>query len=146
MPRTSHDGDARSPDATVMPKDSTTRPLNPSKATEQRTRPSNRWIEAKRNRQTVRVDEKLRFEIRDCFTITGRSTVVTGDIVSGVAQVNDVVDLVHNGWTIRTKIIGTEMGHGPDGMPFHFVGLMLAGVRRFDVVPGDHVSGLRRDS
>jgi translation elongation factor EF-1alpha len=105
-----------------------------------------REMVAKTARQTVRVDEKLRFEIRDCLTITGRGTVVAGDTVSGVARVNDVVDLVHNGWTIRTKIIGTEMGHGPDGMPFHFVGLMLAGVRRFDVVPGDHVSGVRRDS
>jgi translation elongation factor EF-Tu-like GTPase len=54
----------------------------------------------------------LRFDIRDCFTIVGRGTVVTGDTISGVPHVNDVVDLVHNGWIIRTKCIGVEMGRG----------------------------------
>jgi translation elongation factor EF-Tu-like GTPase len=99
-------------------------------------------------RQTARVDESLRFEIRDCFTIVGRGAVVTGDTISGVAHVNDVVELTHNELVIRTKIIGLEMGHGkhPDGTTFHFVGLMLAGIRKFDVVPGDHVSGVRSDS
>jgi hypothetical protein len=101
---------------------------------------------AKRNRQSVGVDDKLRFEIRDSFTITGRGTVVTGDLVSGAAHVDDVVDLVHGGGTVRTKIVGVEMGHSPDGMPFHLIGLMLAGIRKFDVVSGDHVLGVRSDS
>ena len=94
------------------------------------------------------MDEQLRFEIRECFTITGRGTVVTGETVSGVPHVNDVVELVHNEWIIRTKIIGVEMGHGrnPDGTTLHFVGLMLAGIRKFDVVSGDHVSGVRSGS
>ena len=53
-----------------------------------------------------------------------------------------MVDLVHNQLRIRTKCLGVQVGHGrkPDGTTFPFLGLWLAGVRKFDVVPGDYVS------
>ena len=86
--------------------------------------------------------DQFRLAIRDCFVITGRGVVVVGDIESGVVHVDDLLDLVHAGQTIRTRCPGVEIGHGhkPDGEVFHFVGLLLDSVEEFTVEPGDYVA------
>jgi translation elongation factor EF-Tu-like GTPase len=84
------------------------------------------------------------FGIDSCFTVPGRGTVVGGAVLSGSVATGDVVDLVHDGRTVRTTVDGTVAGDGrlPDGKTYPFVGLVLQVVRRFAVAPDDYVPSL----
>jgi translation elongation factor EF-Tu-like GTPase len=78
-------------------------------------------------------------EIEWCFTITDRGTVVAGQVSVGVIHTGDAVDLVHGGRAMRARCHGVEMisGRHADGSHLAAIGLLLAGVRKFDALPGD---------
>jgi translation elongation factor EF-Tu-like GTPase len=89
----------------------------------------------------ARRNGRFRFAIRDCVAIAGRGVVVTGEIEAGEVRVGDVVELVHGGSAVRMRCTAVEMGHGrgADGTSVEFFGLLLPGIRKFDVAPGDYV-------
>jgi hypothetical protein len=73
--------------------------------------------------------------------VVGRGTVVMLDDAHGLTTVvGDIVELVHAGSAVRTRCAGVEMGSRRiDGSSVPFIGLLLPGVRPFDVAPGDHL-------
>jgi translation elongation factor EF-Tu-like GTPase len=81
--------------------------------------------------------------IEDVFAITGRGTVVTGRVTSGVVRVGMPVTVNTEPTPIATTVTGVETfrkkaeqaGVGEN------VGLLLDGVGRDDVAPGNKVSG-----
>jgi hypothetical protein len=82
------------------------------------------------------------YSIRDCFTVTGRGVVVVLDDADGLTSVvGDIVELVHADSAVRMRCAGVEMGDSRrvDGSSFPSIGLLLPGIRRFEVEPGDHV-------
>ena len=81
--------------------------------------------------------------IEDVFAITGRGTVVTGRVTSGVVRVGMAVTVNTEPQPITTTVTGveqfrkkTDQARAGDN-----VGLLLDGVGREDVARGDVVSG-----
>lgn len=84
------------------------------------------------------VDKKFLMPIEDVFSISGRGTVVTGRIESGVVNVGDEVEIVGIRDTTKTIVTGVEMfrklldrGEAGDN-----VGALLRGTKREDVERG----------
>ena len=76
-------------------------------------------------------------EIEDIFTITGRGTVIVGNIKSGTVYLNDKI-YINN---IETKVLGIEMfrkklDYATSG---DNVGLLLENINRNDIKRGDIV-------
>lgn len=76
-------------------------------------------------------------EIEDIFTITGRGTVLVGNIKSGTVYLNDKI-YINN---IETKVLGIEMfrkklDYATSG---DNVGLLLENINRNDIKRGDIV-------
>ncbi len=93
--------------------------------------------------EPVRETEKpFLMPVEDVFTITGRGTVVTGRIETGVIKVNETVEIVG----IRpdkqtTTVTGVEMFRKmlDEGQAGENVGLLLRGTKREDVERGQVV-------
>ncbi len=89
--------------------------------------------------EPVRDNEKpFLMPIEDVFTITGRGTVATGRIETGVANTGDGVDIVGMGSEIKTVCTGVEMfrkildrGEAGDN-----AGLLLRGIDKEDIARG----------
>ncbi len=84
------------------------------------------------------VDKPFLMPIEDVFSISGRGTVVTGRIESGVVNVNDELEIVGIKDTAKTTCTGVEMfrkllDHGEAG---DNVGVLLRGTKREDVDRG----------
>jgi len=88
----------------------------------------------------VRENEKpFLMSVEDVFTITGRGTVATGRIETGVTNTGDVVDIIGlNAENMKSTITGVEMfrkildrGESGDN-----VGLLLRGVEKKDIKRG----------
>lgn len=81
--------------------------------------------------------------IEDVFAITGRGTVVTGRVASGVVRVGMPVTVTTASGTVATSVTAIEQfrktmdtaGAGDN------VGLLLDGVTRVDVARGDTIQG-----
>lgn len=79
-------------------------------------------------------------EVQDVFTITGRGTVITGQVASGSVRVGDTVTLLRTDGTCREVVIaGIEMfrklldiAQAGDN-----VGLLLRGLTKNDISRGD---------
>ncbi|WP_436492186.1 EF-Tu/IF-2/RF-3 family GTPase [Actinokineospora sp. HUAS TT18] len=82
--------------------------------------------------------------IEDVFTITGRGTVVTGQVATGLVRVGDQVRLSRAGQPVATiRIAGVEMFRKKtaEARAGDHVGLLLDGVERDQVHGGDVLSG-----
>ncbi|NJN63573.1 MAG: elongation factor Tu [Acidobacteria bacterium] len=84
------------------------------------------------------LDRPFLMPIEDVFTITGRGTVVTGRIETGMIKTGEEIEIVGIRPTIRRTVTGVEMfrkildeGHAGDN-----VGLLLRGTERKDVERG----------
>ena len=83
-------------------------------------------------------DKDFLMPIEDVFSISGRGTVVTGRIETGVVHVGDEIEIIGIRDTTRTTCTGVEMfrklldeGHAGDN-----VGVLLRGTKREDVERG----------
>ncbi len=93
------------------------------------------WIEL----PTREVDKDFLMPIEDVFTITGRGTVATGRIETGVANTGDAVDIIGMGAEkLTSTITGVEMfrkildrGEAGDN-----VGILLRGIEKSDIKRG----------
>ena len=94
-----------------------------------------KWIEL----PTRDVDKPFLMPIEDVFTITGRGTVATGRIETGVAKTGEAVEIIGMGAEkLTSTIIGVEMfrkildrGEAGDN-----VGLLLRGIDKKDIKRG----------
>jgi elongation factor Tu len=84
------------------------------------------------------IDKSFLMPIEDVFSISGRGTVVTGRIESGVVNVGDEIEIVGIKDTTKTTCTGVEMfrklldrGEAGDN-----VGVLLRGTKREDVERG----------
>ena len=84
------------------------------------------------------VDKPFLMPIEDVFSITGRGTVVTGRIESGVVKVGDEAEIVGLRPTQKTTITGVEMFRKllDQGEAGDNVGLLLRGTKKEDVERG----------
>jgi elongation factor Tu len=88
------------------------------------------------------IDQPFLMPIEDVFSISGRGTVVTGRVESGVVNVNDEVEIVGLRDTQKTICTGVEMfrklldrGEAGDN-----IGALLRGTKREEVERGQVVS------
>lgn len=77
----------------------------------------------------------------DLFTITGRGTVVTGQIKSGEISIGDVVEFSKNGNFVRAKVSGIEMFRKTvsTAKAGDIVGLLFSSISREDVFQGQEI-------
>jgi len=83
-------------------------------------------------------DKPFLMPVEDIFTISGRGTVVTGRIESGVINLNEEIEIVGIRPTSKTVITGIEMFNKllDSGMAGDNVGLLLRGVDKKAVERG----------
>ncbi len=85
----------------------------------------------------------FRITVQDVFSITGRGTVITGQIESGSVRVGDEVIIQRlNGNKVSTVVTGIEqfrklLDYGKAG---DNVGILLRGVTKSDVSKGDVIT------
>lgn len=81
--------------------------------------------------------------IGDIFSISGRGTVVTGRVASGVVRVGMQVQITHEPEPITTTVTAIEMFRKKtdSAQAGDNVGLLLDGVGKDDVARGDEISG-----
>ena len=83
-------------------------------------------------------ENSFEFEIEDVFSITGRGTVVTGKVIKGTVMNGDTVSI--NG-ILDTRILGIESFRSTkeQATEGEQVGLLLEGIERYQVVPGEKI-------
>ncbi|MCI5164515.1 MAG: elongation factor Tu [Candidatus Electrothrix sp. GM3_4] len=92
------------------------------------------WIpEPKRD-----VDKPFLMPVEDVFSISGRGTVATGRIESGIIHIGDEIEIVGIRETQKTTITGVEMFRKilDEGQAGDNVGALLRGTKREEVVRG----------
>lgn len=84
------------------------------------------------------VDKPFLMPIESVFTIQGRGTVATGRIETGVVKINDSVDIVGFGSSMKTVVTGVEMFRKSmdEGRAGENVGILLRGVKKEDIERG----------
>jgi elongation factor Tu len=84
------------------------------------------------------IDKPFLMPIEDVFSISGRGTVVTGRIESGVVKVGEEVEIVGINKTQKTTVTGVEMFRKllDQGQAGDNVGVLLRGTKREDVERG----------
>jgi elongation factor Tu len=84
------------------------------------------------------VDRPFLLPIEDVFSISGRGTVVTGRIETGIVKVNEEVEIVGIRATQKTTCTGVEMFRKllDEGRAGDNVGILLRGTKREDVERG----------
>jgi len=84
------------------------------------------------------VDKDFLMPIEDIFSISGRGTVATGRIETGVIKVGEAVEIVGFRDTQTTTITGVEMFRKllDDGQAGDNVGLLLRGTKREEIERG----------
>jgi len=87
-------------------------------------------------------DQPFLMPIEDVFSISGRGTVVTGRVETGVIKVNDNVDIVGIRETSKSVCTGVEMFRKllDQGEAGDNVGLLLRGIGREDVERGQVIA------
>jgi elongation factor Tu len=83
-------------------------------------------------------DKPFLMPVEDVFTITGRGTVVTGRVESGIIKTGEQVEIVGLGETQTTTVTGVEMFRKilDEGQAGDNVGLLLRGTKKEDVERG----------
>ncbi|MDF1757868.1 MAG: EF-Tu/IF-2/RF-3 family GTPase, partial [Legionellaceae bacterium] len=84
------------------------------------------------------IDKDFLLPIEDVFSISGRGTVVTGRVESGIVKVGEEVEIVGIRETTRTTCTGVEMFRKllDEGRAGDNVGVLLRGTKRDDVERG----------
>ena len=84
------------------------------------------------------VDKPFLMPVEDVFSITGRGTVATGRIESGIVKVGEELELVGMGSDKKTVCTGVEMVRKllDQGQAGHNAGLLLRGVDKEDIERG----------
>ena len=84
------------------------------------------------------IDKPFLMPVEDVFSISGRGTVATGRVESGVVKVGEEVELVGMKATSKTVVTGVEMFRKllDQGQAGDNVGLLLRGVKREDIERG----------
>ena len=84
------------------------------------------------------VDKPFLMPVEDVFSITGRGTVATGRIESGIIKVNEDMDIVGMGSEMKTVCTGVEMFRKllDQGEAGDNAGLLLRGVEKEDIKRG----------
>jgi len=84
------------------------------------------------------VEKDFLMPIEDIFSISGRGTVATGRIETGVIKVGEEVEIVGFRDTLKTTITGVEMFRKllDDGQAGDNVGLLLRGTKRDEIERG----------
>ena len=84
------------------------------------------------------VDLPFLLPVEDVFTISGRGTVATGRVESGIINVGEDVEIVGIKETTTTTVTGVEMFRKllDQGQAGANVGILLRGVKREDIVRG----------
>ena len=84
------------------------------------------------------VDKDFLMPIEDIFSISGRGTVATGRIETGIIKVGEEVEIVGFRDTLKTTITGVEMFRKllDDGQAGDNVGLLLRGTKRDEIERG----------
>ncbi len=84
------------------------------------------------------LDKPFLMPVEDIFSITGRGTVATGRIETGIVKVNDEVQLLGLGQDKKTVVTGVEMFRKllDEGEAGDNVGLLLRGVDKNEVKRG----------
>ena len=84
------------------------------------------------------LDKAFLMPIEDVFTISGRGTVCTGRIESGILHVGDEIEIVGLRDTVKTTCTGVEMFRKllDQGQAGDNVGALLRGVKRDDIERG----------
>ncbi len=84
------------------------------------------------------VDKPFLMPVEDIFSITGRGTVATGRIESGIVKVGENLDVVGMGSDIKTVCTGVEMFRKilDEGEAGDNAGLLLRGVEKEDISRG----------
>ncbi len=88
------------------------------------------------------VEKPFLMPIEDIFSISGRGTVATGRIETGVIKVGEEVEIVGFRPTTKTTVTGVEMFRKllDDGQAGDNVGLLLRGTKREDIERGQVLS------
>ncbi|RLP11912.1 elongation factor Tu [Propionibacterium australiense] len=83
-------------------------------------------------------DKPFLMPVEDVFTITGRGTVVTGRVESGIIKTGEQVEIVGLAETQTTTVTGVEMFRKilDEGQAGDNVGLLLRGTKKEDVERG----------
>ena len=84
------------------------------------------------------IEKPFLMPIEDVFSISGRGTVVTGRVETGVIKVGDTIEIVGINETTSTTCTGVEMFRKllDEGQAGDNVGLLMRGLKREDVVRG----------
>lgn len=84
------------------------------------------------------IDKPFLLPIEDVFSISGRGTVVTGRVESGIVKVGEEVELVGIRPTVKTTCTGVEMFRKllDQGQAGDNVGILLRGTKRDEVERG----------
>jgi elongation factor Tu len=84
------------------------------------------------------VDKPFLMPVEDVFSISGRGTVATGRIESGIIHIGDEIEIVGIRETQKTTITGVEMFRKilDEGQAGDNVGALLRGTKRDEVVRG----------
>jgi elongation factor Tu len=88
------------------------------------------------------VDKPFLMPIEDVFSISGRGTVVTGRIETGIVHINDELEIVGVKETQKTTCTGVEMFRKllDEGQAGDNVGVLLRGTKREEVERGQVLS------
>jgi elongation factor Tu len=84
------------------------------------------------------IDKPFLMPVESVFSISGRGTVATGRIETGVVKINDEVEIVGFGTTIKTTVTGIEMFRKEmtEGRAGENCGLLLRGTKKEDIERG----------
>ncbi|MDY3307361.1 EF-Tu/IF-2/RF-3 family GTPase, partial [Psychrobacter sanguinis] len=84
------------------------------------------------------IDKPFLMPIEDVFSISGRGTVVTGRVESGIVRVGDEIEIVGIKDTVKTTCTGIEMFRKllDEGRAGENCGVLLRGTKREDVQRG----------
>ncbi len=84
------------------------------------------------------IDKPFLMPVEDVFSISGRGTVVTGRVETGVIKVGEEIEIVGLRPTVKTTVTGVEMFRKllDQGQAGDNVGLLLRGTKRDEVERG----------
>ena len=84
------------------------------------------------------IDKPFLMPVEDVFSITGRGTVATGRIETGLVKVGDAVQIMGLGADLKSVVTGVEMFRKilPEGEAGDNVGLLLRGIDKNEVKRG----------
>ena len=84
------------------------------------------------------VDRPFLMPVEDVFTISGRGTVATGRVETGIVHVGDTIEIVGIRDTSSTTVTGVEMFRKllDEGQAGDNIGALLRGIKRTDIERG----------